>query len=54
MNQIRADSSIILWIGKWKPSGDGMDGSRLLGGHDDGGEERGRRAETMSLVVALS
>ena len=31
-----------------------MDGSRLLGGREDGGGERGRRAETMSMVVALS
>ena len=31
-----------------------MDGSRLLGGRDGGGGERGHRAETTSLVVALS
>ena len=46
--------SIILWIGKEEPSGSGVDGSRRLGGREDGGGERGRRAETMSLVVALS
>ena len=31
-----------------------MDGSRLLGGRDGGGGERGHRAESTSLVVALS
>ena len=54
MDLIRADSSIISWIGKMWPSGGGVDGSRLLGGRDGGGGERGHRAETTSLVVALS
>ena len=29
-----------------------VDGSHRLGGREDGGGERGHRAETMSLVVA--
>ena len=33
--------SIILWIGKEEPSGGGVDGSRRLGGREDGGGERG-------------
>ena len=34
--------SIILWIRKEEPSGDGVDGSRRLGGREDGDGERGQ------------
>ena len=34
--------SIILWTRKEKPSGGGVDGSRRLGGREDGGGERGQ------------
>ena len=33
--------SVILWIRKEEPSGGGVDGSRLLGGREGGGGERG-------------
>ena len=34
---VRAAGSVILWIGKHEPSGSGVDGSRRLGGREDGG-----------------
>ena len=54
MDRVRAAGSVILGIGKWEPSDGGVDGSRRLGGREDGGGERGRRPEMMSVVVALS
>ena len=44
MDRVRAGrsrGSVILWIRKEEPSGGGVDGSRLLGGREDGGGERG-------------
>ena len=38
---IKSQGSIILWIRKEEPSGGGVDGSRRLGGREDGGGERG-------------
>ena len=37
-----------------EPSGGGVDGSRRLGGREDGGGEGGHRSEMTSVVVALS
>ena len=37
----RGSRSVIMWIRKEEPSGGGVDGSRLLGGREDGGGERG-------------
>ena len=65
MDRIRADSSVIYssvisWIGisctcsHLVVLAGGVDGSRLLGGRDGGGGERGHRAEMTNLVVALS
>ena len=41
MDHVRAAGSVISWIGKQEPSGSGVDGSRRLGGREDGGGERG-------------
>ena len=44
MDRVRAGrgrGSVILWIRKEEPSGGGVDGSRRLGGREDGDGERG-------------